>query len=147
MDFKVGQKYRIVDIDAWWDDDMYDETIIEHTIIGKFSNGDVIEIKHADNGMALIFVLASNHNKGSMYIEDLVSDIMWHDSCIELITDDIADVSKMEEESDDTISLYHIADVLEDALFENERPSIIYEQQELRDKIKLCIDSLRKAGY
>ena len=141
MEFKEGQKYKIIDIDAWWDKEAYPNEYTGET--QNFNNGDIVYVGY-DSWERFCFI---TDDASSQQIYDLCDDDQWHDSCIELITDDIADVSKMGEESDDTISLYHIADVLEDALFENEKPSIIYEQQQLRDKIKLCIKSLRKVGY
>ena len=51
----------------------------------------------------------------------------------------------MEEESDDTISLYHIADVLEDAVENYNWHDDDVEK--FVDRVQECIKSLRKAGY
>ena len=135
MEFKVGQKYRIVDIDAWWDKEAYPNEYTSET--QNFNNGDIVYVGY-DSWNLFCFL---TNDASSQLIYDLCDNDKWHDSCIELITDDIADVSKMEDESDDTISLYHIADVLEDAL------NVSIGDESDYDKIKLCIKSLRKAGY
>ena len=143
MEFKVGQKYRIVDIDAWWDKQKYSPNGC--SIVGSFKNGDILEVSR-DYDYRLCFKLIGTQISSQItgVLTDWVDD-KWHDSCIELITDDIADVSKMEEESDDTISLYHIADVLEDAVENYNWHDDDVEK--FVDRVQECIKSLRKAGY
>ena len=140
MEFKVGQKYRIVDIDAWWDKEAYPNEYTD--ITQNFNNGDIVYVGY-DNWNRFCFL---TNDASSQLIYDLCDNDKWHDSCIELITDDIADVGKMGDKSDDTISLYHIADVLEDAC-EDVIIQSISSTVELLDVVKRCIDSLRKAGY
>ena len=139
MEFKVGQKYRIVDIDAWWDKEAYPNEYTGET--QNFNNGDIVYVGY-DNWERFCFI---TDDASSQQIYDLCDDDQWHDSCIELITDDIADVSKMGEESDDTISLYHIADVLEDAVENYNWHDDDVEK--FVDRVQECIKSLRKAGY
>jgi len=134
MEFKLGQKYRIVDIDAWWDTEMYAERYSEWSG-GWFKNGDIVEVVK-DYADRICFGIGKFTSQA---ISDLLGDT-WHDSCIELIIDDIT-------ESDDTISLYHVADVLEDLIVDEGYEYKSYVSKQLRDKINLCIDSLRKAGY
>ena len=135
MEFKVGQKYKIVDIDAWWDKEAYPNDTGETQ---NFNNGDIVYVGY-DGWKRLCFITTDDTSSQQIY--DLCENDKWHDSCVEIITDDIADVRKMGDESDDTISLYHIADVLEDAL------NVSIGDDSDYDKIKLCIKSLRKAGY
>lgn len=128
MEFKVGQKYRIVDIDAWWDKEKY----VNDCGTGatqNFNNGDIIYVGW-DVSEELCFLIDS---ASSREIDLLIKHKQWHDSCIELIPDEESD------QSDDTISLCHIADVLEDALAQKDF--------ELRCIIQECIKSLRKDGY
>lgn len=136
MEFKVGQKYRIVDIDAWWDNRGFNS-------IGRFEgnlfkNEDIVVVSYNyDDGLSF-FLVDSSLN--SHTIEALTKNDKWHGSCIELITDDES------EQSDDTISIYHIADVLEDACINTDVESISSTVQ-LLGVIETCIKSLRKAGY
>ena len=132
IEFEVGQKYRIVDIDAWWDKEKYVDGNTHPNGEQKFSNFEQVEVGVVDNCITFI-----SENTHSQYIKSLVLS-PWHDSCIKLIT---YEKCKQPDESDDTISLYHIADVLEDAL------NVSIGDESDYDKIKLCIKSLRKAGY
>ena len=136
MEFKEGQKYRIVDIDAWFNSGIYNHgTLIK---IGGLRNGDIVEVGENEIDFE-VNIRGEKHS--TEFIKQLINNPLWHDDCIELITDDIADVSKMDDQPDDTISLYHIADVLEDAL------NVSIGDESDYDKIKLCIKSLRKVGY
>lgn len=133
MEFKVGQKYRIVDIDAWFNSGIYNHgTLIK---IGGSRNGDIVEVGENEIDFE-VNIRGEKHS--TEFIKQLINNPLWHDDCIELITDD-------EQQSDNTISLYHIADVLEDSL--NEYDIINDNLEELFAKIQGCIKSLRKAGY
>lgn len=136
MEFKLGQKYRIVDIDAWWSRSQFDK--VGHITEYKFRNGDIVVVNYDHSDKLSFFLVNSSLN--SHVIKELKKYDEWHDSCIELITDDIP-------ESDDTISLYHVADVLEDLIVDEGYAYKSYVSKQLRDKINLCINSLRKAGY
>ena len=139
MDFKVGQKYKIVDIDAWWCKEKYVNGGEHPDGVREFNNLEAVKVELIYN--ILYFTCGDCHSQD---IPSLINDEQWHDSCIELITDDIADVSKMGE-SDDTISLYHIADVLEDAVENYNWHDDDVEK--FVDRVQECIKSLRKAGY
>ena len=89
MEFKVGQKYKIVDIDAWWDKEAYPNEYTD--ITQNFNNGDIVYVGY-DNWNRFCFL---TNDASSQLIYDLCDNDKWHDSCVELITDDIADVSKM----------------------------------------------------
>lgn len=136
MGFKVGQKYRIVDIDAWFNNKVYKVDTLN--VFGYLNNGDIVQVREDEIDFNIDM---KGQECQTEFINQLIKNPLWHDSCIELITDDIADVSKMDDQPDDTISLYHIADVLEDAL------NVSIGDESDYDKIKLCIKSLRKAGY
>lgn len=84
IEFEVGQKYRIVDIDAWWNKDMYHKTVLNGVF---FKNGDVIEVEIATSGK-LHFALVGKECVYSEYIFSIIQTSRWNDSCIELITDD-----------------------------------------------------------
>ena len=92
MEFKVGQTYKIVDIDAWWDKEAYTNEYTGET--QNFNNGDIVYVGY-DEWMHFCFI---TNDASSRQIYDLCDNDKWHDSCIELITDDIADVSKMGDE-------------------------------------------------
>ena len=82
MEFKVGQKYRIVDIDAWWDKEAYLNWGQREDDYVEFNNGDIIEVVKDYEGELCFF---GKNDRGSQVIESLVNDGYLHDSCIELI--------------------------------------------------------------
>lgn len=82
MEFKVGQKYRIVDIDAWWDKEAYDCTSEDEEEVEEFQNGDIIVVS-LDYFESLYFM--SENGRESQDIKVLMNDEQWHDSCVELI--------------------------------------------------------------
>ena len=99
MEFKEGQKYRIVDIDAWFNNKVYKADTLN--VFGYLNNGDIVQVREDEIDFTIDM---KGQECQTEFINQLIKNPLWHDSCIKLITDDIADVSKMGDESDDTIS-------------------------------------------
>lgn len=90
MEFKVGQKYRIVDIDAWWSNKIFDEN--GAFAGGEFENGDIVIINYDYTDRLSFFLVDSSLN--SHVIETLTENDKWHDGCIELVDDDSVKVDE-----------------------------------------------------
>lgn len=62
-------------------------------------------------------------------------DMEWHELFVSV------------EDFNATLSIYHVADILEDALVKDKKPSILYERKDMYDTIEMCIKTLRDGGY
>ena len=80
-EFKVGERYKIVDIDAWWDKEAYDCVSEVEEEVEEFQNGDILTVVLGD--LALCFM--NDKGRESQDINVLMHDKNWHDSCVELI--------------------------------------------------------------
>jgi hypothetical protein len=131
MEFKVEQKYRIVDIDAWWDKQIYGEGNAR----SQFENGDIVEVV-MDEEDSLSFGIDGDVNQSSMFIYSLINrhPELWHDGCVELIADDLIsteDVTK-----------------LQDVKFVQKHPLLKFEQYgDLTDLQFLGLDKIFKCTW
>jgi len=84
MEFKVGERYKIVDIDAWWDKEAYINNMEIEDIYGvtmTHQNGDKLTVELYEGYLRFI----NDNGSESQDIESLMDDEEWHDSCVELI--------------------------------------------------------------
>ena len=145
MEFKVGQKYEIVDASKMWDRTKYNKfgnDLIDGETL-KFSNNEVVTIVECPFNFEEDLCLFSEGY--SQPIKALMNNEFHDYHPIDEYLRLIEDIPSEESEPDSTIiSIYHIADVLEDRMNDyNVMGCVVLQGSEVRS----MIDSLRKGGY